>query len=68
MRKQIEIRLVQLQAEYQSGQKLVAEPEAKLGKLRQTLLRIGGAFQVLEETLRIEGDQSEVAVTEEDAG
>jgi ABC-type transporter Mla subunit MlaD len=37
--------------EYDSGQKMLAELEAKQANLRDTLLRISGAIQVLEELL-----------------
>jgi prefoldin subunit 5 len=48
---QIEQRLNELKAEYQTGQTLLADLEAKQADLRQTLLRISGAIQVLEELL-----------------
>lgn len=51
MQTQIEQRLGELKTEYQTGQKMLAELEAKQADLRQTLLRISGAIQVLEELL-----------------
>ncbi len=51
MRDQLELRLKQLKAEYESGQKMLADLEAKEANVRQTLLRISGAIQVLEELL-----------------
>jgi hypothetical protein len=51
MRKQLEQRLGQLRAEYESGQKVLTELEMKQANLSDTLLRISGAIQVLEEEL-----------------
>jgi hypothetical protein len=51
MQAQAEQRLSELRAEHQKGQQLLAETEAKAADLRQTLLRITGAIQVLEELL-----------------
>ena len=47
----LEKRLSTLRAEFESGQKMLAELEAKQASLRETLLRISGAIQVLEEEL-----------------
>jgi hypothetical protein len=51
MREQLQARLAQLKAEYESGQHLLAELEQKQRTLRDTMLRISGAIQVLEEEL-----------------
>jgi hypothetical protein len=51
MQTQIEQRLQQLKAEYEAGQQMLADLEAKQRNLRDTLLRISGAVQVLEEML-----------------
>ena len=51
MREQLEKRLQELKAEFESGQKALADLEAKRENLRATLLRISGAIQVLEEEL-----------------
>lgn len=51
MREQIENRLRELQTEFEVGQKVMAELEIRQANLRSTLLRIGGAMQVLEELL-----------------
>ena len=48
---QIEQRLTALRAEYDSGQKMLADTEASLANMRASLLRIAGAIQVLEELL-----------------
>ena len=49
-------RLEALQREYDTGQTMLAELDAKELDLRQTLLRIAGAIQVLEELLADDGD------------
>jgi hypothetical protein len=51
MKDQLETRLQQLKTEFESGQKMLAELEQKRINLEQTLLRISGAIQVLEELL-----------------
>jgi hypothetical protein len=51
MREQLENRLQELRTELDVGQKVMAELEMREANLRGTLLRIGGAIQVLEELL-----------------
>jgi len=51
MKEQIENRLAKLRDEFDSGQKLFVELEDRRAKLRESLFRIAGAIQVLEETL-----------------
>ncbi len=51
MRDQLERRLDDLKAEYEAGQKMLADLEGRQATLRETLLRIAGAVQVLEEEL-----------------
>ncbi len=51
MREQLEQRLQSLKAEYQSGQNRVAELETELAGYTETLMRIAGAIQVIEEML-----------------
>lgn len=51
MQAKLQQRLISLKVEYEAGQKMLAELEAKQSSLRETLLRISGAIQVLEETL-----------------
>ena len=51
MREKLEQRLTELRAEYESGQRALAELEQKQMTLRDTVLRISGAIQVLEEEL-----------------
>jgi len=49
MRIQIDDRLKSLQAEYEAGQKMLADLDARRASLTTTLLRIEGAIQVLKE-------------------
>ena len=51
MKQQLEQRLKDLRVELESGQKMMADLENKQANLRDTLLRISGAIQVLEEEL-----------------
>ncbi len=51
LKEQLEQRLQSLKAEFEAGQKMLADLEAKQANLRDTLLRISGAIQVLEEVL-----------------
>lgn len=51
MREQLQARLDELKREFETGQARLREIEAQESNLRQTLLRISGAIQVLEETL-----------------
>lgn len=66
MQERLQQRLQTLKAEYESGQKVLAELEAKQASVRDTLLRISGAIQILEEMLAqgenaASGDASGVA-------
>lgn len=51
LKKQLENRLQSLKTELASGQSLLAELEIKQANVRDMLLRISGAIQVLEEEL-----------------
>jgi hypothetical protein len=51
MKNHIEERLSTLRNEHETGQKMLAELEAKRAQLTTTLLRIEGAMQVLQEVL-----------------
>ncbi len=57
MRSQLEKRLSELKKEFEEGQRMLSEVEAKRENLRQSLLRISGAIQVLEEELAKEAQQ-----------
>ncbi|MDD3246375.1 MAG: PASTA domain-containing protein [Methanosarcina sp.] len=65
MKAQLEQRLVELRAEYESGQKILKDIEIKLVELEnrkknlnETLLRISGAVELLEEVLGEESKSS----------
>jgi len=62
MREQLEERLSKLKSEFEAGQKMLSELDEKASKLRETLLRISGAIQVLEEVLKEE--KTEASATE----
>jgi len=51
MREQIQSRLQGLRKEFETGQAELEKAEKQLAYLRETLLRISGAVQVLEELL-----------------
>jgi len=51
LRGRLERRLEQLQAEFETGQKLLADLEAQQSALRDTMLRLVGAITVLREEL-----------------
>lgn len=59
MKEQLEKRLAELKAEFESGQKAMADLEAKQANLRDTLLRISGAIQILEEEIGKVNQESE---------
>jgi predicted nuclease with TOPRIM domain len=68
MKAQLEKRLAELRAEYETGQKIFKDIEAKIvelekrkNNLNETLLRISGAIELLEEVL---GEDSKNEVTE----
>ncbi|GCA91911.1 hypothetical protein [Microcystis aeruginosa] len=64
MKKQIKERLEELKAEYESGQKMLADLEAQGSNLRTTMLRISGAIQVLEELLAKTEEEENLDVVE----
>lgn len=51
MKEKLQQRIQSLKSEYEAGQKMLADLEAKQANLRDTLLRISGAIQVMEEIL-----------------
>jgi hypothetical protein len=51
MQKQLRQRLQELKSEFELGQKALLEADTRAKELRDTLLRISGAIQVLEEEL-----------------
>ncbi len=69
MKEQLEKRLAELKAEFASGQKVLADLEAKKVNLQNTLLRISGAIQALEELqAETETQQTEETQIEEGNG
>lgn len=54
MQERFKQKIKTLKQEYEAGRKMMAELEAKQNGLRDTLLRISGAIQVLEELLNEE--------------
>ncbi|MBM0744159.1 hypothetical protein JOY44_21505 [Phormidium sp. CLA17] len=63
MQEKLQQRLQSLKSEYEAGQKMTAELEVKQANLHDTLLRISGAIQVLEEVLS-EANESDLAENE----
>ncbi|KOP26679.1 hypothetical protein AMR41_08625 [Hapalosiphon sp. MRB220] len=59
MKQQLEQRLQSLKTEFASGQKMLADLETKQLNLQNTLLRISGAIQILEELLAATEAQQE---------
>lgn len=51
MQEQLQARLDELKREFEAGQTRLGELEMQESRLRETLLRISGAIQVLEEML-----------------
>lgn len=51
LEQQLKQRLQELKAEFENGHKVLAELESKQNSLKETLLRISGGIQVLEEEL-----------------
>lgn len=64
MKQQLKQRLNDLKEEYTSGQKMLADLDARQAELRQTLLRISGAIQVLEELLAEDNENRANGVVE----
>ena len=58
MKERLEQRLTALKAELETGQRMLAELDAKQASLKESLLRISGAIQVLEEELAEEPQAS----------
>jgi hypothetical protein len=61
VREQLELRLKELTVELETGQQMLAELDAKRLDLQQTLLRIGGAVQVLGELLAADSGAAQPA-------
>ena len=61
MRDKIEQRLGELRQDFEAGQKRLANLERETAQVRETMLRIAGAIQVLEETLAADEAAAPVA-------
>lgn len=58
MRGELERRLTELRSEYEAGRRLEADLQARLSEVSQTVLRLSGAIQVLEELLSADGSRN----------
>jgi hypothetical protein len=68
MKEQLEKRVKELRAEFESGQKALADMEFKQTNLRNTLLRISGAMQVLQEELEKESKSNDTGQLDDRIG
>jgi predicted nuclease with TOPRIM domain len=57
LREQLQARLNELRQEFEAGQNRLRDLEMQEARTRETLLRISGAIQVLEETLAATGGE-----------
>lgn len=57
MKEQLEQRLKELTAEYETGQARLRELDSETQYVRETLLRISGAIQVIQEMLGQPGEK-----------
>ena len=60
MREQLQVRLEELKKEYETGQARLRELEAETAYVRETMLRISGAIQVIQEVLDQPDEQESV--------
>ena len=58
MRGELERRLTELRSEFEAGRRLEADLQARLSEVSQTVLRVSGAIQVLEELLSADGNRN----------
>jgi septal ring factor EnvC (AmiA/AmiB activator) len=68
MKEKLEKRLNELRMEFESGQKMLADLEAKEMTLRNTLIRISSAIQVLEEELKKAETAEQAPVAQQGGG
>ncbi len=59
MRAESEARLTELRSEFEAGQRMLADLQGRQAELQQTLLRLSGAIQVLEELLNPEKGEAQ---------
>ena len=64
-REQLQLRLESLQKEFEIGQGRLKELEKEEAYIRETLLRIAGAMQVLKELLQEDGSGKPAELREE---
>jgi predicted nuclease with TOPRIM domain len=57
---QLQARLTELKAEFEMGKKMLDEFETKEARLKETLLRISGAIQLLEELIAKNTTQTDI--------
>jgi hypothetical protein len=67
MREQLQSRLIILKREFEVGQAQIQDLERQTTHLRETLLRISGAIQVLEELLADKAADQKASLVESDA-
>ena len=58
MREQLQCRLEDLKREYEAGQTRLRELETETAYVRETMLRISGAIQVIQEMLEKEAQEN----------
>jgi hypothetical protein len=58
VRGELERRLTELRSEFEAGRRLEADLQARLSEVSQTVLRLSGAIQVLEELLSADGSRN----------
>lgn len=69
MQEKVQTRISELRNEFQKGEERAAKLEQELTAVRQSMLRISGAIQVLEELVQHDvsvGDNNQGDVVEED--
>ena len=64
MKEQLTARLEELRKDYEAGENRLQMLESEANRLRETLLRISGAIQVLQELLDSSGQGSNGAASE----
>jgi len=58
VRGELERRLTELRSEFEAGRRLEVDLQARLSEVSQTVLRLSGAIQVLEELLSADGSRN----------
>jgi predicted nuclease with TOPRIM domain len=68
MQEQLQKRLEDLKKEFETGQARLRELETEQAYIRETMLRISGAIQVLQEALGSESKSEEDSTADTEAG